>query len=57
MSRISPNTGLAKRTCPENGIEEAPGFSFQILLEVRKPPDSKTWLVHCIRTKSGVRYP
>ena len=40
----------------ENGIGEAPGFGFRILLEARSPLYRKKQFVHCIRPESGVRY-
>src|SRR5713226_7483102 len=56
MSRTSPKGQTGKAKVPENGIGEAPGFGFRILLEARKPAVCKNWLVHCMRPESGVRY-
>jgi hypothetical protein len=55
-SRTSPKRQADKAKVSENGIGEAPGFGFRILLEARKPAVSKDRLVHCIRPESGVRY-
>jgi hypothetical protein len=54
QNKLKGQTGKTKES--ENGIGEAPGFGFRILLEARKPAVSKNRLVHCIRPESGVRY-
>jgi hypothetical protein len=41
MSRTSPKGQTGKAKVSENGIGEAPGFGFRILLEARKPAVSK----------------
>jgi hypothetical protein len=55
-SRTTPKGQTGKAKVSENGIGEAPGFGFRILLEARKPAVSKNQLVHCMRPESGVRY-